>query len=473
MSDQFKKTLATAGVFFSPSIILPVSLGLLLLAPLVLPFIRLPTDVPMYDQLRIAMVLTVALIGFVSLTVHSPHWNALGAAVAILILAMLYMVAFGYVSLFNILELSLALLLLGAIPLLVPLVRNHLAIQTLSLLLSLFALSLFISAFFAWLPFCVFESRCRSLQSSFVGFENKRQVNDVQNLLVPVLLGVWLSARSVLLRIASLVAFGGMLWLGFLLDSRGLFVALIAAGIVACIVGRPRLRQIVPPILVSLSAFLFWWSVQAVAALRSQAAMASIRTGDSGRFELWIYSIKRLMAEPLKGYGPGAFAAEGNFVVSSPHNILLSVGYDYGVLVALLVGLAMAGLCRSILTVRRPPLAGAMAWGLLVLMVASMVSNPHITPLGQLFYVVAAAVTLATDNRLASWWQTRSGAVVNKPQLARFLGMVLWGGVCGLVAISMVATMPQSYDEPKRLKPRIWLDGEYAPTLTETGGLEP
>ncbi|WLD58991.1 O-antigen ligase family protein [Salinispirillum sp. LH 10-3-1] len=425
----------------------------------------------MYDQLRIAVALTVTLVGYASLILHPPRWGAIGVAVITLSLALLSVVVFGYASQFNILEFSLALLLLGAILLLVPLVRNHLAIQTLSLLLSLFALSLFIAAFFAWLPFCVFESRCRSLQSSYVGFENKRLVNDVQNLLVPVLLGVWLVAKRALLRSTALAAFGGMLWLGFLLDSRGLFIALIVVGAAACIAERPSLRQVIPPVLVSLFAFLVWWSVQAIAALSSQTAMASIRTGDSGRLELWAYSIERIMAAPIAGYGPGAFAAEGNFV-SSPHNILLSVGYDYGVLIALLVVAGMAALFWSILTVRRPPLAASVAWGLLVLMIASLVSSPHITPLGQLFYVIAVAVTLATDNRLVFWWQSRFDGAVTKNQLARYFGVVLWGAVCVLVAMSMFATFPQTYDEPKRFKPRIWLDGEYAPALIELGRLE-
>ncbi|MFY0665263.1 MAG: O-antigen ligase family protein [Natronospirillum sp.] len=461
MSDQIKKALATAGVFFNPMLNVPALMGLLLLSPLLLPFVRLPTEVPMYDQLRIAVVVVIIVAGYISLVFYPIRARASMGALSLLLAAVGFLVGFGFTDDSNVLEISLALTLLWFIAPLLPFAQKNIFHQAVSVLLLLFALSLFVAALFAWLPFCVFEYRCRSLQSSYVGFENKRLLNDVQNLLVPVLLGVWLVATRQVVRRLALMAFGGMLWLGFLLDSRGLMLSLSIVAILVCIVERPRLRTLVPPVIMGTLALLSWWSVQAIVAVGTSTTAASIRTGDSGRFELWTYSIERILAAPWTGYGPGAFATEGNFV-SSPHNILLTVGYDYGVLVALLVAVVMVGLFWSILTFRRTPLAASIAWGLLVLMIASLVSSPHITPLGQLFYVIAVAVTLATDERLSRWWYRHAAKEVTGMRTFRTSGVVLWSVVCGALIWSMLATYPAAYDEPKRHKPRVWLDGEYS-----------
>ncbi len=196
---------------------------------------------------------------------------------------------------------------------------------------------------------------------------------------VPVAL--WLGVRR---KATSLPWFGvAILFVAGIVptQSRGGFLALIAAGVVLVAFGATGWRRLL------MFATLGVLGVGLVAYINSTGASRltdfSGYTGGTGRTELWKQGIRWMVQRPW-GYGMGNYATYNVWMTRdyhAAHSAYINVGVELGVMGAVAFFAIWAGAARGVLTARRKAIAAISKPGaaeeatLLGFMVAMMAAN--------------------------------------------------------------------------------------------------
>lgn len=214
---------------------------------------------------------------------------------------------------------------------------------------------------------------------------------------------------------------------------------------------RPTRRVALAAALIAAAAFAFYLS-PAGARLRARVHWSLEEPAGGARLLLWRDSLRMAGARLPLGFGPetfiSAFAlhqspdlsrAYPDFYHESPHNIVLDVLVSQGIAgAALLLALCFVGFAAA-WKMRREPLPGALAAGLLAMIVSGQFAC-FMLPTALAFYVdIALLVALTVRDPLpralpARRWQRWAAAVPCAAVLAYF-GVRLWSAETALAAV--------------------------------------
>lgn len=307
------------------------------------------------------------------------------------------------------------------------------------------------------------------LREVFLGFANVRHFAQLTPLLLPVIACAAVTCAASHRRrlgytaTAALVVWWMLIWLNG--SSGAMYAIWIGLAVATLIAGWRRARSLVWAITGAFfGALAIIYGLNLVTPLFS-GVLASVEPGLSGRGILWQQAFDLLMTQPWLAYGPGQYAYLIATGPGHPHNLLLSLGLDYG-----LIGLAILGLLfwrwfsplRLGREARAIPVTKAL-WPTALVAAAfaglahAMVSGVVVMPLAQL--------TLALTLGLLA-------GSVRPPRPPLATGnvpiRVAGAGVAGLLVIAVAVSLPQTcgYFEPGarcRASPAFW--GQYPLTL--------
>ena len=233
-------------------------------------------------------------------------------------------------------------------------------------------------------------------------FSNVRFVNHLQVLATPLLIFLFLTGSRSAIRIAAfLVASLGIAILLFC--SARAATGCLLIGFVLCLFllrfDRDFVRASV--LVLASGAFIFGLLFKLIPELVFETEVEELRVNlnSSGRWDLWVEAISLIRDNWLLGVGPQHYAVYSDYGFGHPHNLILQLALDYGVIIA---GLLMAGLCLfgicTCKTISAPNAFGfekACTWSLVSIFGTSLFSGVWVAPMTQLLVVLVAAPLVA------------------------------------------------------------------------------
>lgn len=298
--------------------------------------------------------------------------------------------------------------------------------------------------------------------TAFLGFLNVRHFAQLTPLLLPVILACALQHKHNFRRY-GLALFAGLCWwlLIWLNGNSGAFYAIwIGLGVALLVSGWRAARSLVV-LTVGLCgvAFALIWCADHFTPLLSSVQASAVDTGLSGRGLIWKGAVDLIVQHPWLGWGAGQYPTLWH-TVGHPHNALLELGVDHGLLA---VGLMLALLWRLISPWRLAGVirlqSGTMQMQSTALVAAvfgglahSMVSGVTVMPLSQLTLAVSFGLLLAQTTPIGPESSVPigvAGRIVSVLFASILLACVLW---------SYTSICTHVYTDPGacRVAPAFW-----------------
>ncbi len=235
---------------------------------------------------------------------------------------------------------------------------------------------------------------------TILSFANPRFLNQVQIWFVlPIL---YLSVREQIRKKSAIfynIALSLTLSLIVTLDARGVFIAATGGIILIIILEKSNrtlwIKTILKNMFAGIIISLVFFKLIPLLSSGQGDIIPEIRTSSSGRIELWTDSITN---SSFGGNGGGSFVC-GGYKFGHPHNSVLTVIYEWGVIPAL----AYISLCLILLKhvfSTKSRLGQVLGVNVLIGVAYSLVSGVFIMPLSQLMAVMALAAFWSTKKHL-------------------------------------------------------------------------
>jgi O-antigen ligase len=228
-------------------------------------------------------------------------------------------------------------------------------------------------------------------------FSNKRFLNHLQVLTLPLMIVFSLRSRSLLIQRLCLLAAILSVSVLLFLSARAAILAIVVSSCVVLFTLKDR-KMFYRFLVVSFFGgivFVLAFKSLPVLLYGSSEASFHLRVGSSGRWRLWIEGLALLKQHWLFGVGGLQYA----FLVPSgsghPHNFFLQIAIEYGVLILLLIVYFIIRflivLSSMLKTGNLTDLQIASLWALIAAVVVSLFSGIWVAPLSQLLLVMIAA----------------------------------------------------------------------------------
>lgn len=308
------------------------------------------------------------------------------------------------------------------------------------------------------------------------GFANRRYLNHVQTVALPLAACGVLALRAPVLRLlASLGLLASMVLLWITLGRGSLlgFAAALAVLGAVWFSGRREARPLALGFGLSMGiAAVLAVGLQAMAASLAQASGFGREPTDLGlssdhsRFSLWQRAWDMAMQSPFLGAGPMHYALGNHEKAAHPHSLPLQLLAEWGVPATLLVGLLwvmlMTALVRRLR--RSPPGDAQLGAGLLAcwtaVFVDSWFSGLWVMPVSQMWLTALLGL---------SWAWLSKGAEEAPARRWQFWPLLLSGALL-LQALPEVVLLRSHIEAVKRnfpgegARPRFWSHGNFGPS---------
>lgn len=181
--------------------------------------------------------------------------------------------------------------------------------------------------------------------NGFLGFGHVRFFNHLQTWTIPILVFSYLYFKDKLIPgLKYLILFFISSWwmLVFASDARGTMLASFLSIILISIIFRKNtisfLKIYGTTALAGLTLYLFLFLLP-----KESSREILTRFGDSGRWEVWLFSLEQIVQNPWLGLGPMHFSYMGiNPPWSTPHNFLLQSASEWGIpAIVIFIGLSV------------------------------------------------------------------------------------------------------------------------------------
>ncbi|MFC1519798.1 O-antigen ligase family protein [Pseudomonadota bacterium] len=178
--------------------------------------------------------------------------------------------------------------------------------------------------------------------SLIVGYDNIRFLNQLQVMVYPIFLMPFLFSKLEKYKLISLVL-ASLHWFVLLqMEARGAMLSLIVAFSVILFYLSKKHRALVTSFFFRtlIYAVLLWFIfVVALPFIFFNESSLQVRTSSSGRLDMWLHAIKLIPESPWLGFGPMSYAWLGGRPLANahPHNSIIQLMYEYGVVLALLI----------------------------------------------------------------------------------------------------------------------------------------
>ncbi|MFH5834245.1 O-antigen ligase family protein [Halalkalibaculum sp. DA384] len=316
--------------------------------------------------------------------------------------------------------------------------------------------------------------------SAYLGFNHVRFFNHIQTWTLPLLAFAYLYFKDrIIPGLQYLLLFFISSWwmLVFAADARGTMVASTLGLLSIVVLFRKRCIPFAKVYLLTAAAGLVLYLSLFLLPQNGGREILS-RFGDSGRLDVWWFTIEQIMKHPFLGLGPMHFSYMGiNPPWSTPHNLILQTAAEWGIpAVILATVLVTTGLVKFIkqslhfpaneMDPRRLIWRIALIASITAALAHSMVSGIFNSSLSQLlFTIVGGAIIgeyfLCSNRKL---FRART-----KTSLAAVAIIGLLGINTVFVAYKVASDIPhlderkreffEKFDTPFKLYPRFWHQG--------------
>ncbi|QQX80634.1 O-antigen ligase family protein [Shewanella sp. KX20019] len=326
--------------------------------------------------------------------------------------------------------------------------KLHCGVYAFSLLFSVLTFCKYI----LFLLFSYFDAQSFNIHGLLSGYVNVRFFNQLQVMLVPLLfLPFFCQGLTKFGRVSIVVI--ALHWTVLLqTEARGGILSLILALSVMLYFLSPDTRKkmvftMLKSMLIGMSLWLVF--IILIPYWLMEGSNFQIRTGSSGRIDLWLYVLKSIPEQPWLGFGPMSFTwAEGRPLPNAhPHNSVMQLLYEYGVVACIAVTAwvlscvyrCLAGIQEAI-NDHSVPVTYAVLAGLIY----SLISGVLVMPMAQflLVFLLAIQVQFCTNS-------LRKIGLEGRVLLFAALTIIIY----------LLLSSYQNEELLPALFPRLWLNG--------------
>ncbi|WP_373092708.1 O-antigen ligase family protein [Zhongshania sp.] len=311
-----------------------------------------------------------------------------------------------------------------------------------------------------------------SLWVVFPNFPNQRLFNHLQSIFIPALCAAsyyFLARRWFFLCVIAVIV--SLVWIAAIPYSlgRGVGLSLIFGGCVSAYFTFKGSKFFYLWVLglVLLGGVLYWYACIDLP-LRLGAEPYSylarvLENHSGGRIEIWLFAVKGFISNPLFGIGAGHFVvAHGD--VGSPHNILMLVLFEWGLLPTLgFVWLLSVGVsCFKTANLRGVPRGfhvSAGIWTAASALIYSMFSGNWLTPAAQIgFALVGGGLFRISKAETVSGFSVKAAPRVKATDLMAALAVA--SSFVTFCDVAFNSDLISQASEGSWV-PRYWLNGNF------------
>jgi O-antigen ligase len=312
----------------------------------------------------------------------------------------------------------------------------------------------------------------------FIGYDNRRHLNHVQTVAIPLLALAGLTTKSALLRRLAWVSLSMSFSLLALSAGRATAISIFLGLAIAIVVSPDRasaltrfvLKGAATGLAIYLLAFVFLPILLGVKLEASTDLAASRLMGDQSRLFLWREAVDAWTKNPWFGVGPMHLAHQFNGKAAHPHNFPLQMLAEWGVIAASTALLWLVSAGRHLLARIRAAegLTGnagsalAMVW--VAVIVDACFSGNLVLPVSQVWIAIAAGWTwkVSREENTNARPEARTGIILITTVVVLLLP--LW------LAATVAAEWPDLQEQQElvaekfaseRLHPRFWSHGWF------------
>lgn len=233
-------------------------------------------------------------------------------------------------------------------------------------------------------------------------FSNIRFVNHVQLLSTPLLVFFYLSSSNRITRVAAFsVASIGIAILLFC-SARAATGCLLIGFVLAQFLlrfDRAFIRATLSVLASGVLIFAVVFKLLPALVFGAEVQELKVNLTSFGRWDLWVEAVSLISENWLLGIGPQHYSLYSDYGFAHPHNLILQLALDYGVVVTgLLIAVLFWFGFRVYRTISVPNDYGfekACAWALISIFGTSLFSGVWVVPMTQLMIVLLAAPLVA------------------------------------------------------------------------------
>jgi hypothetical protein len=317
-----------------------------------------------------------------------------------------------------------------------------------ALLFSVFTFTRYI----LFLIFSYFDAQSFDIHGLMNGYANIRFFNQLQVMIVPLLFISFFSQKLAKFRRVSIVVLA-LHWMVLLqTEARGAMLSLILAmSLMLYFLSADTRNKLVISMLQSVLIGICLWLIFIIAIpyWLMDSSNFQIRTGSSGRMDLWLYILKSIPERPWLGFGPMSFTwAEGRPLPNAhPHNSVMQLLYEYGVISCIaLVTWAVSRVCTRLVHLKKVTDYSSIpvTYAVLSALIYSLASGVVVMPMAQLVLIFLVAMQVQYDTP-------------NFYKIGPLFRMVLFLAVAAATFVLLATYKNEELLLP--FVPRIWING--------------
>lgn len=303
-----------------------------------------------------------------------------------------------------------------------------------------------------FLFFSYADAQIFDIHSLLTGYVNVRFFNQLQVMVTPLLFLPFFDQDLAKFKRVSVV-FVALHWAVLLqTEARGAMLSFMLAAVVLCFfVDVNTRKQLISTILQTMLFGLCLWLVFIIMIpyWLMDSSSFQIRTGSSGRLDLWLYVLKSIPERLWLGFGPMSFTwAEGKPLPHAhPHNSIIQLLYEYGIVSSIVcIAWVLSRIYKRLRYLHQANDVEAIPviYALLSGLCYSLFSGVVVMPLAQLLLVFVIAMQIQCNT-------------------FQFYKVGIWIKIMLFLVVSvMTLVLMKSYKNEELLPalfPRMWVNG--------------
>lgn len=273
-------------------------------------------------------------------------------------------------------------------------------------------------------------------------FSNIRFLNHLQVLFFPFIFFLSIQSRQRLIRLLALIISVLTISILLFLSARAALGCLLIAAFIIFTFSKHYRVYVTRFFLVlfiglvvyflCLKGLPLWWN--------GDVAPIKVNLNSSGRWDMWLESFDLLKDNWLFGVGSLHYSLVSTHGFGHPHNLIIQIGLEYGVIILLLFAFVITKLCLAIYKKLSNSDSNTIIscfpfiWSVLAIAGVSMFSGVWVIPLTQLLFIlcVAPLMSLLFEKGKPSNLSAHS----NQPKsVVLFIRLLFFSGIIGLCVL--------------------------------------
>jgi len=324
----------------------------------------------------------------------------------------------------------------------------HFGVYACFLLFSVFTFVKYI----LFLLFSYADAQIFDIHGLISGYVNVRFFNQLQVMVMPLLFLPFFKQDLAKFRSVSFIVIS-LYWMVLLqTEARGGLLSLtLASSMIMLFLGKGSCKQFIFTLLQTILLGIFLWLVFIIIIpyWLMESANFQMRTGSSGRVDLWLFVLTSMPESLWLGFGPMSFTwAEGKPLPHAhPHNAVMQLLYEFGAITCVVTtAWVISRVYNRLIMLKQPKNATIMpiTYAVLSGLIYSCFSGVAVMPFAQILFVFLLAMLMSYDERDAY-----------KLGLLTRIGLFLLISVIGCL---LLGTFKHQELLPAMF-PRIWVHG--------------